>query len=89
MKEIRMQPRVGNHDLQFKAKHVNEFLQEGNKVKVTIRFRGPQMRHPEIGRVVLDNVLEILDEINGAYSIDRKPLMEGRNMSMILSPKSK
>ena len=86
MKEIRMQPKIEKHDLQFKAKHVKEFLEDGNKVKVTIRFRGRELAHTELGKVVLDNVLGLLEE--GTYVVDRPPAMEGRFMSMILNPKS-
>jgi translation initiation factor IF-3 len=82
-----MQPKIEKHDLQFKSKHVQEFLDEGNKVKVTIRFRGRELAHTELGRVVLDNVLNLLEE--GSYAVDRSPAMEGRFMSMILNPKAK
>lgn len=89
LKEIRMQPKIEKHDLQFKTKHVSEFLEEGNKVKVTIRFRGREMAHTEIGRDVLMQILANLDELETKYNVDRQPQMEGRFMSMILSPKSK
>lgn len=83
LKEIRMQPKIETHDLQFKTKHIREFLDEGFKVKVTVRFRGREMAHTEIGRQVLDRVLENLED---AYHLDRSPSMEGRFMSMIVSP---
>ncbi|NQT58825.1 MAG: translation initiation factor IF-3 [Bacteroidetes bacterium] len=86
LKEIRMQPKIEKHDLQFKTKHVIEFLSEGNKVKVTIRFRGRELAHTELGRVVLDKVLVLLDENEIGYALDRNPVMEGRFMSMIVSP---
>ena len=86
MKEIRMQPKIEKHDLQFKTKHVQQFLEEGNKVKVTIRFRGRELAHTELGKKVLDNLLELLD---CDYAVDKKPSMEGRFMSMILNPKTK
>jgi len=86
LKEIRMQPKIEEHDLDFKTKHIREFLDEGNKVKVTIRFRGRELAHTELGKDVLDN---ILDRLEGDYSLDRSPAMEGRFMFMILSPKSK
>ena len=89
MKEIRMQPKIEKHDLAFKTKHVKEFLEEGNKVKVTIRFRGRELAHTELGRVVLDKVLDMLNELETSYIVDRKPQMEGRFMSMILNPKAK
>jgi len=86
MKEIRMQPKIEIHDLQFKTKHIREFLEDGNKVKVTIRFRGRELAHTELGKEVLERVLELLD---GNYALDKKPTMEGRFMSMILNPKAK
>ncbi len=86
LKEIRMQPKIEKHDLQFKTKHVIEFLSEGNKVKVTIRFRGRELAHTELGRVVLEKVLALLDENEIGYALDRNPIMEGRFMSMIVSP---
>jgi translation initiation factor IF-3 len=89
LKEIRMQPKIEKHDLEFKTKHVKEFLEEGNKVKVTIRFRGRELAHTELGKVVLDKIMGILDELETTYSVDRKPQMEGRFMSMILNPKGK
>jgi translation initiation factor IF-3 len=86
LKEIRMQPKIDEHDIEFKSKHVREFLAEGNKVKVTIRFRGRELAHTELGADVLRDVLARLD---GEYVIDKPPAMEGRFMSMILNPKPK
>lgn len=88
LKEIRMQPKIEKHDLEFKTKHIKEFLDEGNKVKVTIRFRGRELAHTELGRDVLMKVNELLEELETGFAMDRKPLMEGRFMSMILSPKT-
>jgi len=86
LKEIRMQPKIDEHDLDFKSKHVREFLGEGNKVKVTVRFRGREMAHTELG---LDVLKDVLARIEGDYVMDKAPAMEGRFMSMVLSPKSK
>ncbi|GHV94938.1 translation initiation factor IF-3 [Spirochaetia bacterium] len=86
LKEIRMQPKIDDHDLDFKSKHVKEFLAEGNKVKVTIRFRGRELAHTELG---LDVLKDVLARIEGEYVMDKPPAMEGRFMFMILSPKSK
>lgn len=85
LKEIRMQPKIAEHDLDFKAKHVRTFLEAGNKVKVTIRFRGRELAHTERGEVVLKSVLERLE---GYYIMEKTPAMEGRFMSMVLSPKA-
>ena len=86
LKEIRMQPKIDDHDLDFKSKHIKEFLADGNKVKVTIRFRGRELAHTELGHDVLKDVLA---RIEGDYVMDKQPAMEGRFMSMVLSPKSK
>ena len=86
LKEIRMQPKIDDHDLDFKSKHVKEFLGEGNKVKITVRFRGREMAHTELG---LDVLKDVLARIEGEYVMDKAPSMEGRFMSMVLSPKSK
>lgn len=86
LKEIRMQPKIDDHDLDFKSKHIREFLAEGNKVKVTIRFRGRELAHTELGLEVLQ---EILQKLENEYVLDKPPLMEGRSMSMTLSPKVK
>jgi translation initiation factor IF-3 len=86
LKEIRMQPKIDDHDLDFKSKHVSGFLGEGNKVKVTVRFRGRELAHTELGLVVLKDVLK---RIEGEYVMDKPPAMEGRFMSMVLSPKAK
>jgi len=86
LKEVRMQPKIEKHDLDFKTKHVKSFLEDGNKVKVTIRFRGRELAHTELGKVVLDKVLVLLED---GYNLDKRATMEGRTMSMILSPRVK
>ena len=86
MKEIRMQPKIDDHDMDFKSKHIKGFLAEGNKVKVTVRFRGRELAHTELG---LDVLKDVLARIEGDYIMDKPPAMEGRFMSMVLSPKSK
>ncbi|HKL84886.1 MAG TPA: translation initiation factor IF-3 [Treponemataceae bacterium] len=86
LKEIRMQPKIDDHDLSFKSKHVKEFLAGGDKVKVTIRFRGRELAHTELGLVVLKDVLSKLGD---DFVIEKHPAMEGRFMSMTLAPKAK
>jgi translation initiation factor IF-3 len=85
-KEIRMQPTINEHDLLFKVKHIQEFLDHGCKVKVTIRFRGREMAHTDRGKDVLNKILDILENV---YMIEKNPKLEGRFMSMLLKPKSK
>jgi translation initiation factor IF-3 len=86
MKEIRMQPKIEQHDLNTKSKFIGDFLTEGNKVKVSIRFRGRELAHTELGKVVLDRILAQLTDNGVGYVVDRPAMMEGRMMSMILSP---
>ena len=85
LKEIRMQPKIGSGDLDTKAKHIQEFLDEGDKVKVTIRFRGRELAHTELGFDVLN---EVLKRLTSAYNVDKAAAMDGRNMSMTISPKA-
>ncbi len=82
IKEIRMQPKIGSGDLDTKAKHVQEFLDEGDKVKVTIRFRGRELAHTELGFDVLKEVEKRLRA--ESYAIEKPAAMEGRFMSMTL-----
>lgn len=86
LKEIRMQPKIGPGDLDTKAKHVQEFLDEGNKVKVTIRFRGRELAHTELGYGVLQ---EVLKRLTSAYTIEKPAAMEGKFMSMTIFGKAK
>ena len=86
LKEIRMQPKIGSGDLDTKAKHVQEFLDEGDKVKVTIRFRGRELAHTELGYDVLK---EVLKRLTSAYVVEKQPAMDGKTMSMIISAKAK
>jgi len=82
LKEIRLSPRTDDHDLAVKGRKIEEFLGEGDKVKVGIRFRGRELAHPEIGRRLLDKILEGL---KGIAVVERPPIMEGKIMSMIVS----
>jgi len=84
VKEIKMRPSIEENDYQIKLKQANKFIAQGNKVKFTIRFRGRQMAHPEIGGNVLKRFQEDLNEI---ARIDSKPILMGRNMTMVISPK--
>ena len=86
VKEIRMQPKIGTGDLDTKAKHVQEFLDEGAKEKVTVRFRGRELAHTELGYDVLK---EVTNRLTSAYVIEKPAAMEGKFMSMTLSAKAK
>jgi translation initiation factor IF-3 len=82
LKEIRMRPRTDEHDIDVKTRKIQEFLAEGDRVRVSVQFRGAEMRHPDIGRKLLDEIAEVL---KGTAVIERSPSMEGRMMSMIVS----
>ena len=84
IKEVKFRPGIDDHDFEFKTRHMREFLQEGNKVKVTMMFRGRQMAHPELGREVLDRVAETLGDIG---KVEQEAKLEGRNMTMLMTPK--
>ncbi|MFA6856291.1 MAG: translation initiation factor IF-3 [Treponema sp.] len=86
IKEIRMQPKIGPGDLDTKAKHVQEFLDEGDKVKITIRFRGRELAHTDLGYGVLQ---EVLKRLTSAYAIEKPAVMDGKFMSMTISGKAK
>ena len=83
LREIRMRPKIDTHDLQMKARNAEKFLKNGDKVKVTVMFRGREMVHPEIGRAILERVAEQLKEVS---VIEKPPNMEGRFLSAILAP---
>ena len=82
MKEIRLRPKTDEHDIEFKAKQIERFVEEGDKVKVTIRFRGREMVHPNVGRQLLEVVA---DRVKDHAMVERMPLMEGNTMTMILT----
>jgi len=84
LKDVKYRPGIDEHDFAFKTRHAREFLQDGNKVKVTMMYRGRQMAHIELGREVLDRVAAELKDIG---KIEQEPRLEGRNMSMVMAPK--
>ena len=82
VKEIKFRPKVDEHDYQFKKKHIERFLADGDKVKATIFFRGREIAHPEIGRRILERLIQELNDVAIAESM---PRMEGNTMHTILS----
>jgi translation initiation factor IF-3 len=84
LKEVKYRPGIDDHDFETKTRHARRFLAEGNKVKVTMMFRGRQVAHPELGREVLDRVSSVLSDV-GKVETDAK--LEGKNMTMILAPR--
>jgi translation initiation factor IF-3 len=83
IREIKLRPKIADNDYNTKKGHVTRFLKQGDKVKITIMFRGREQAHPERGRDLLNRLYEDLD---GLATIESKPLQEGRNMSMLLGP---
>ncbi len=86
LKEVKMRPGIEDHDFEFKVRHARKFLDEGNKVKLTMMFRGRQMAHPEYGRQVLDRVFR---EVEDLAKVESHPMLEGRSMVMVLAPLAK
>jgi translation initiation factor IF-3 len=86
MKQMNFRPKIGDHDYQTKVKRVREFLVEGDKVKVTIWFRGREMVHQDIGRRILERMANDLADV---AHVERTPLVEGKNMSQIMGPLAK
>ena len=84
VKEIKMRPGIDEHDYQVKMRSVRRFLDEGDKVKMTIRFRGREMVHQELGMKVLDRIREDVDEL---AKVEQFPKSEGRLMTMVIAPK--
>ena len=84
LKGMRLSPKIGEHDLQVKTRAVSGFLKDGDKVRVSMWFRGREMAHPQVGEQILRRMALQLGEV---AVVERQPLMEGRNMIMILAPK--
>lgn len=84
LKEVKLRPRTDEHDMDFKLRHAKRFLERGDNVKVTVRFRGPELRRPELGQAVLDTVV---DELGGLAQVEsRSRHLEGRQLTMVLAP---
>ncbi len=84
LKEIRMGPKIGEHDYQFKLRHLEEFLKKGDKVKVTMIFRGREMAHIDLGRKILDRLSA---DISSLGEIEEMPKLEGRFINMVIRAK--
>ncbi|HEO65541.1 MAG TPA: translation initiation factor IF-3 [Spirochaetes bacterium] len=83
LKEIKMRPKIDGHDYDFKKKHIETFLSKGDKVKVTLQFRGREMAHIDLGEAILQKLKR---DLEGSVIIEKEPKLEGRQMSMILAP---
>lgn len=86
LREVRMKPKIDDHDVDFKTRTAEKLLKQGDKVKVTVMFRGREITHPQIGKNLLDRVLRSLDDI---ALLEKDASLEGRHMTMILAPDKK
>jgi len=84
IKEVRLSPSIDDHDFNTKANHAVKFLSGGDKVKVTVRFRGREVHHASLGEVILKRFAEAVNEVG---NVEKSPKLEGKNMSMFISPK--
>lgn len=86
IKELRVTPNIEEHDFNFKVKNAKKFLNDGNKVKITVRFRGRELNYVKLGEQVLNKFAE---ELNEVATIEKKPILEGKNLFIILLPNNK
>lgn len=86
VKEIKIRPHIDLHDLELKAKNIRRFLDDGNKAKITMFFRGRERVRPDIGMKVFEKLTEL---ITGKYSIEQSPMLEGNHITMVIAPSSK
>jgi translation initiation factor IF-3 len=84
LKEMRLRPKIEEHDYQFKCKHIREFLTQGNKVKVFVEFRGREMTHTEFGQRLMERLQSDLEDVG---TVGQNPKMEGRNLTMTFMPR--
>lgn len=85
LKEIRITPNIEEHDFSFKAKNARKFIEDGNKVKITVRFRGRELNYVKLGESVLNKFIEELSDVS---TPEKKPILEGKNMFIILAKKT-
>jgi translation initiation factor IF-3 len=86
IKEVKFRPKIGKGDFDTKVRHMQDFLADGHKVKVTLQFRGREMAHPELGSRILDAVIE---QVGTHGKVETQARLEGRNMTMVLAPEKK
>ena len=84
VKQIQLSPVIDTHDIETKARHSTNFLKNGDKVRVVVRFKGRQMAHPEVGEEVMNRFIAMCSEVG---VVEKKPVMDGRNLIATLTPK--
>ena len=85
IKEVKVRPQVGEHDLELKIRNINRFIEEGDKAKIVMYFRGREIIRPELGMKVFDRISKSL---TGKFQIEQKPKLEGNHITMVIAPKS-
>jgi len=85
IKEIKVRPQVGEHDLELKIRNINRFIEEGDKAKIVMYFRGREIIRPELGMKVFDRISQSL---TGKFQIEQQPRLEGNHITMVVAPKS-
>jgi translation initiation factor IF-3 len=85
VKEVKMRPQIDDHDLALKIRNINRFIEEGDKAKVVMFFRGREIIHPEFGMKVFERVIQ---NLTGKYQIEQQPKLEGNHITMVVAPKS-
>lgn len=83
VKEIQLRPNTDQHDIDFKTRHIQEFLKEGNKCRIIVMFRGREVTHSDLGRALLDKIIGVLGD---TCVIEQPPIMEGKRLSMLVAP---
>jgi translation initiation factor IF-3 len=84
VKEVKLRPKTDDHDLNVKVRHARKFLEAGNKVKLTVRFRGREITHPERAQMQLDHIISQTEDL---ANVEQRPTMEGKTMSLMIAPK--
>jgi translation initiation factor IF-3 len=84
VKEVKLRPKIEEHDFEFKMKHARQFLEERDKVKISVLFRGRELSHPELGYALIENVVQTLGDV---ATVEQKPSQEGRMLVMMLAPR--
>ncbi len=86
LKEVKLRPKTDDHDIEFKTKHVRRFLEEGNKVKITVRFRGREITHPETAERQINTIMGDIEDLG---QLEQRARMEGRTMTAIIAPRKR
>jgi translation initiation factor IF-3 len=89
VKEIKVRPQISEHDLELKIRNLRRFLDEGDKAKVIMFFRGREIVRPELGMKVFEKIIATLGSLEGKFTVEQQPKMEGKSITMVVAPQSK